>query len=65
MKKLHYPSMIKNLHSNCEMNTGHINTLKHPPESCNLDLSNAPKNTKNGPVWVKKLNHQNSLRNHL
>ena len=39
------------------MNTGRINTLRDVPESFNLDLSNAPKNTKNGPVWVKKLNY--------
>ena len=35
--------MIKNSHSNCEMNTWHINTLNHHPESCNLDLSNTHK----------------------
>ena len=40
------------------MNTGHIDTLKHVPRSCNLDLSNAPKNTKNGPVWKIELSTQ-------
>ena len=49
--------MIKNSDLSCEMNTGHINTLRDIPESCNLDLSNAPKNAKNGPVWVKKLDY--------
>ena len=45
--------MIKNSDSNCEINTGCINKLKHVPEGCNLDLSNAPKNTKNGDtVWM-------------
>ena len=50
-------SMIKNSDLICEVNTGCIDTLKHVPESCNLDLSNAPKNAKNGPVWVNKLNY--------
>ena len=45
------------IHLNCEMNTGHINTLKYVPKICNLDLSNAPKNAKNDPVLVKKLNY--------
>ena len=49
--------MIKNSHLNYKMNTGHINMLKHRPESFNLDLSNIPKNSKNGPVWVKKFNY--------
>ena len=49
--------MIKKLDLNFEMNTGHINTLKHVPESCNLEPSNAPKNAKNSPVWVKILNY--------
>ena len=40
------------------MNTGHINTIKHVPGSCNLDLSNAPKNARNGPVWKIKLSTQ-------
>ena len=43
-------SMIKNLQSNYEMNTGHVNTIKHSPESCNLGLSNTSKNANNGPV---------------
>ena len=46
--------MIKDSHSNCEMNTGHINILKHIPKSCNLDLSNAPKNTKHCPEVERK-----------
>ena len=45
------------IHLNCEMNTGRINTLKYVPKICNLDLSNALKNAKNGPVLVKKLNY--------
>ena len=49
--------MIKSLDLNCEVNTGYINKLKHFPESCNLDISNAPKNAKNGLVSVKKLNY--------
>ena len=40
--------MIKNSDLNCEINTGQINTLRHVPKICNLDLSNAPKNAKNG-----------------
>ena len=51
-------SMIKNLYSNLEMNTGHIDTLKNVPRSCDLDLSNAPKNAKNGLVWKIKLSTQ-------
>ena len=51
-------SIIKNSYSNFEMNTGHIDTLKHVPRSCNLDLFNAPKNAKNGPVWKIKLSTQ-------
>ena len=42
--------MIKNLDLNLKMNTRRIDTLKHVPEGCNLGLSNAPKNAKNGPV---------------
>ena len=49
--------MIKNLDLSCEINTGCINKLEHVPNICNLDLSNEPKNAKNGPVSVKKLNH--------
>ena len=49
--------MIKNSDLSCEVNTGYIDTLKHVPESCNLDLSNALKNAKNSPVWVNKLNY--------
>ena len=49
--------MIKNSHLNCEMGTGQINTLRHCPESCNLDLSNASKNITNGPVLVNKFNY--------
>ena len=49
--------MIKNLDLSCEVNSGCIDTLKHVPESCNLDLPNTLKNTKNGPVWVNKLNY--------
>ena len=48
--------MIKNSHSNFEMNTGHINILKHIPKSCNLDLSNTPKNTKHCPEVEKRKN---------
>ena len=46
-------SMIKKSDLNFEMNTGHMNTLKHVPESCNLEPSNAPKNAKNGDVLDK------------
>ena len=49
--------MIKNLDLISEMNTERINTLKYVPESYNLGPSNSPKNAKNGPVWVKKLNY--------
>ena len=49
--------MIKSSDLSCEVNTGCIDTLKHVPESCNLYLSNALKNAKNGPVWVNKLNY--------
>ena len=42
--------MIKNSDLSYEVNTKRINTLKHVPKGCNLDLPNAPKNTKNGPV---------------
>jgi hypothetical protein len=33
---------------NCETSTGHINKLKRSLERCNSQLSNAPKNIKNG-----------------
>ena len=42
------PSLLKNLKLNCETNTGHIYMVKHRPESCNSQLSNAPKNINNG-----------------
>ena len=45
------------IHLKCEMNTGHIDTLKYVPKGYNLGLSNSPKNAKNGPVLVKKLNY--------
>ena len=45
------------IHLSCEVNTGHINTLEHVHKRCNLYPSNTPKNTKNGPVLVKKLNY--------
>ena len=54
---LHQDSMIKNSDLDCGINTGHINTLRHIPKFFNLDLSNAPKNAKNGSVSVKKLNY--------
>ena len=44
------------IHLHCEMNTGHIDTLKYAPKVCNLGLSNAPKNAKNGPVLLKNKN---------
>ena len=46
-------SMIKNPNLNCETNTGHINTLKHRPEGCDLELSNAPRNAKIDPEYPK------------
>ena len=49
--------MIQNSDLSCEVNTGCIDTLKHVPESCNLDVSNTLNNAKNGPVWVNKLNY--------
>jgi len=39
---------------NCKTNTGHIHKVKHRPESCNSQLSNAPKNIKNGAELVEK-----------
>ena len=50
-------SFLKNPKLTCKTNTGHINKVGHPPESCDLGLSNEPKNAKNGPVWVKKINY--------
>ena len=50
-------SMIKKIDLKFEINAEHINTLKHVPKSCNLGLSNAPKNAKNGPVLVRILNY--------
>ena len=49
--------MIKRFDLKFEINTERINTLKHVPKSCNLGLSNAPKNVENGPVLVKILNY--------
>ena len=49
--------MIKTSDLISEMNTERINTLKYVPKSYNLGLSNSPKNAKNGPVWVKRLNY--------
>jgi hypothetical protein len=48
------PSFLKSSQLNCETNTGHIFTVKHPPESCNPQLSNASKNAENGPELVEK-----------
>ena len=36
------------------MNTGHIDILKYIPKSCNLDLSNTPKNNKHCSEFEKK-----------
>jgi len=41
--------IAQNSKFNCETNTGHINKVKDRPEICKLELSNEPKNTKNGP----------------
>jgi len=46
-------SMIKDPNLNFETNTGHINTLKHRPESCYLELSNVPRNAKIDPEYPK------------
>jgi len=51
------PSLLKNSNLNCKTNTGHIYKFKHPPESCNFQLSNAPRNIKNGSQLVKKLSY--------
>ena len=42
---------------NCKTATGHICKKKYISKSCNLQLSNEPKNTKNGPKSVEKLNY--------
>ena len=57
MQSTEIKSSFDCIHLSCKVNTGHINTLEHVPKSCSLYLSNAFKNTKNGPVLVKKLNY--------
>ena len=50
-------SLIKSSPLNCKASTEHINNIKHAPKSSNLQLSNKPKNAKNGPELVEKLNY--------
>jgi len=47
-------SLLKNPQLNCKTNTGHIHKVKHPPESCNSQLSDALKKMKNGSELVEK-----------
>ena len=47
-------SLLKNPKLNCKANTGHIYKIKHSPESCYLNLSNAPKNINNGEEMAEK-----------
>ena len=46
--------ICQNSKFNCETGTGHINKLKHSSKRCDSQLSNAPKNVKNGSESVKK-----------
>ena len=48
--------MIKDSDLSYEVNTKCINTLKNVPEGCNLDIPNASKNAKNGPVYPPSQN---------